>query len=193
VLGGGGIGYLQLTGGSADDAGAVAVAVRPASTGSARTASPGSSASGTPSASGGTSPTAASPSRNPFRGLAVTGAPGTSGATGPAASTTAPTTAPSGTAATVAPPVTTATVTAVRTTTVTATATPVYVGLYGWTDAGLPELRVNDTAATPSPGATFGGTLVYTGTSVSGGLTCADVTSAGTARQICPGSVVKVR
>jgi hypothetical protein len=202
VVGAGGLGYL-LTSGGGDDPG-VGQVITPARTTSAsgvRSGAATGSASRTgatgvgPTASGTGSPaasatsTASSAPRNPF-GVAGAGSTGT-GSTGTGAG---PTGTATGATGTTAAPSSAATVTA----TMTVTATPsggaasIYLGLYGWTAGGLPQFWVNDVAATPAVGASFGTSFVYTGSSTSGGATCANITYLSTPRTVCPGKVVKV-
>jgi hypothetical protein len=75
---------------------------------------------------------------------------------------------------------------------VTVTAATVYVGLYGWTAADLPMLRVNESAVTPAAGETFAPSLVYVSRFTSGSDTCANITYEGNPKSLCPGDVQKL-
>jgi len=52
--------------------------------------------------------------------------------------------------------------------------------------------RVNETAATPSVGATFGSGLVYKGSFTSKSVKCANLTYGGLAKSVCDGEVIRL-
>jgi hypothetical protein len=89
-------------------------------------------------------------------------------------------------------PVVTVAVTTFRTVTVTTSSEGLYLGLYGWASDGRPMFRLNETAATPTLGATFGPRLVYKGAYTGKSVTCANVTYGGQAKSLCEGDVLEL-
>jgi hypothetical protein len=162
----GGLAYL-LIGGSEEDGASLR---RPVRAGGSSASSSSGARAVSPSPTTAVSPGAGlrAVGRNPFGSGSAAGSAGTGTTTGSA------------------PTAVTATVTVRVPVSVT------YLGLYGWSSDGRPLFRVNETAATPSVGATFGAGLVYRGPYTSKSLKCANVTSGGSPRSLCEGEVIKL-